>query len=104
MIVNLTPHALHLFGEDNSAVATIPPSGVVARVTTSRQRIGEADGLPLFRTAYGEVQGLPEPAENTLYVVSGLVRAAVQRPDVWQPGELVRDSAGAVIGAIGLSQ
>jgi len=59
--------------------------------------VGTFGGVPLTRTTYGEV------VEGTLYVVSGLVRAAVpERTDVASPGELVRDALGVVTGCRGL--
>jgi hypothetical protein len=66
--------------------------------------VGEHDGLPLYQAEFGEVEGLPEPAEGVLYVVSMLVRQAVpERTDVASPGELVRDEQGRVIGCRGLN-
>ena len=35
-IRNLTPHAIHVLGEDSQVVLTLPASGVVARAATSR--------------------------------------------------------------------
>ena len=67
-----------------------------------QQVAGEIDTLI---TKYGEVTGLPPFQDGTIFVVSGLVRAAVpHRHDVWQPGELLRNEAGQVIGCVGLSQ
>ena len=58
-IVNLTPHTLNIFNADAAVRVDVPPSGEVARVTTSRTQTGEACGLPLFTTTFGEVSGLP---------------------------------------------
>ena len=105
MIVNLTPHALTLLNESGAVVANIPPSGEVARVKTARQRIGDHEGVPLFTTEFGEVEGLPAPQDGTIFVVSGLVRSAVpHREDVFSPGQLVRDDKGRPTGAIGLTR
>jgi hypothetical protein len=100
MIINLTPHTLNLPG------MTIASSGV-ARCATVSVSAGSVEDMgvvvPLYRTTYGEVVGLPGPVEGTLYVVSALVRSAVpNRTDVASPGELVRDSSGVVIGCSGL--
>lgn len=104
MIVNLTPHTINLFNADKEHVMDVAPSGTIARVATSRAMVGEAAGVPLFRTDYGALDGLPAPQPDTIYVVSGLVRAACQRPDLYQPGELIRNEAGQPIGCVGLSQ
>ncbi len=102
-IVNLTPHALHLYNEAGEKVATIPPSGTVARVSVERRRVGEIDGIPVYTARYGRIEGLPRPRRGTIYVVSGMVKAAVPgRGDVYQPGELKRDLLGRVVGAVGL--
>ena len=101
-ITNLTPHALVFVLADGSS-RSIAPSGAVARCRTVNSPAGDAEGIPLARVSYGAVEGLPEPAEGVLYVVSALVRAAVPgRSDVASPGDLVRDPAGNVIGCRGL--
>jgi len=105
VFINLTPHTLNLFNENGEQVAQIPPSGLIARVSTERVMVEKKGGIPFFRTEYGEVDGLPGPQADTIYVVSGFVRAAVpHREDVWQPGELLRDENGRVIGAVGLTR
>mgnify|MGYP001398705579 FL=1 len=105
-IINLTPHALNVLTD--SGTVTIPPSGTVARVTVTRESAGTVtvDGVqvPLYRTTYGAVEGLPAPAPDTLYVVSSLVAAAARdRRDLVVPDDLVRDEQGRVIGARGLA-
>jgi hypothetical protein len=98
MLTNLTPHAIVF-----TTGLTVPPSGQVARCAQVSQPAGEADGVPLFHTAYGAVEGLPEPVSGTLYIVSAMVRAAVpHRQDVASPGDLVRDGEGKVTGCKGL--
>ena len=104
-LVNLTPHVLKIYNEYEELVATIPPSGDIARVSVTRAQDGRVGNIPLFRTTYGTVEGLPGAEPDTLYIVSGMVRAAVpHRSDVWQPGELLRDANGRPVGAIGLSR
>lgn len=107
-IINLTPHELRLHDEDGRLVATVPPSGQIVRVRTRPVRIGQTEeGVPMFVTVYGDVEGLPEPKPNTIYVVSGLVRehpSVAARDDVFSPGRLLRDDAGRVVGAVGLTR
>lgn len=105
-IVNLTPHALTLVV--GSGTVTVPPSGTVARVAVTREPAGTVtlDGVavPLYRTTYGAVEGLPDPTPDTLYVVSSLVAAAARdRNDLVVPDDLVRDEQGRVVGARGLA-
>ena len=104
-IVNLTPHALSIYGEGEQ-VLNVPPSGNVARLAVTRQHLNPVivDGvkLPVSRPTLGAIEGLPEPAANTIFVVSALVAEAAKRPDVMSPGELIRDASGRPIGARGL--
>jgi len=106
MLVNLTPHPLSLRQADGSTL-DLPPSGTIARVTSSDQVVGQIEGLPLHRMVLGqEIQGLPPPQEGTYYIVSLLAAQAAKaqgRGDVLAPGPAIRDEQGRVIGADGLS-
>jgi hypothetical protein len=64
------------------------------------------DGItvPVNRTQFGAVTGLPEPQPDTIFVVSALVAQAVpDRPDVFIVDDAVRDEQGRVIGARALA-
>ena len=104
-LVNLTPHAVTVVLPSGDTV-TLPPSGTVARCSTcstSSEVVEEVNGIPVSRVSYGEVVGLPEATEGTMFVVSALVRSAVpHRKDVASPGDLVRDAGGNVVGCKGL--
>ena len=92
-IVNLTEHELRV-GD-----SVIPPSGSVARCAQTSESAGEFDGIPLQRTTFGSVEGLPDPQDGVLYFVSALVRVAVpHRSDVASPGAPIRDANGVVRG------
>ena len=99
--VNLTPHPLIIFGPGGERVE-IPPSGQVARVAERREWIGEVNGIPVYRPVYGPVEGLPDPKEDTVYLVSSLVLSRVRgRDDVLAPDTgagAVRDEKGQIIG------
>lgn len=95
--INLTPHAINLIDGPS-----FPPSGNVARVAVSRQLVVKWNEVKLFAPSFGEVEGLPEPQEDTAFIVSALVRTALpDREDLLSPGNLVRDDKGAVIGCDG---
>ena len=108
-IINLTPHALFLMpAGPTGPVVTIPPSGLVARCVTSRVQVDTitVDGvtIPVNRTQFGEVTGLPDPQPDTIYVVSALVAQAVpDRQDVFIVDDAVRDEQGRIIGARALA-
>ncbi len=97
-IVNLTPHEVTVWGE-TAPTNRYPASGTVARVTMQDTPAGEIAGIPLVSKVPGEVTGLPEPKEGTLYIVSTMVQAALpSRTDLISPDDLVRDGEGRVIG------
>ena len=104
-IVNMTPHSLNIHNQDGEHVLTVEPSGTVARIEVKRNLMREEDGILFFETIAGDCDELPAPEMGTIFVVSRFVRAAVaDREDVFQPGELLRNDAGQVIGCIGLSR
>ena len=124
MFVNLTPHEIavevevmdhdtvHLpnltvingrhFGP--FALLRIPPEPVSARVTTIEEVIGlvKAGGCiaTVSRHTFGKIEGLPDPKPDTIYIVSGMVRDALDgRPDVFAPDtgkSAVRNQQGRV--------
>lgn len=96
-LINLTPHPITLraaTGEDT----VIPPSGTVARVSSTPGALETVAGIPVPVAGvqtFGGVEGLPAPAEGTLYIVSALVLSALRgsRPDVVGPGTGPNDGA-----------
>lgn len=91
-VINLTPHAIQVVGYEE-----IPPSGLVARVTTKTVPSGMIAGLPIIKTEFGEVTGLPEIA-GVYFIVSSIVKAAANQENLLVPGELVRDDKGNITG------
>jgi len=117
-IINLTPHGLNI-ADKNGDVIIVPVSGQVARVTQSdscdytlpvETEDGENGGvIPVYTSNYGQVVGLTDPKEGTIYVVSRLVRDRLPKDrldgyrwDVYSPGPLIRDADGKPIGCKGL--
>ena len=102
--VNLTPHSLTLVGDNGTL--TVPPSGSIARLAVTRTALDSIaiDGvsLPVNLPVMGGIIGLPPAQAGVVIVVSALVAGAVNRADVYSPGNLLRDGAGNVIGAEGL--
>ncbi len=107
--LNLNPHPLRLRMNaantapkpDETDIVVLPRLGAdgrpaPARVsTTPGGRLPDLGGVPTFdRTAYGAVEGLPEPEEGTVYLVSALVGGRPEvaaREDVFIPGTGPRD-------------
>lgn len=128
--VNLTPHVINFItsynielGKDEfgtpeyiteERIHSIEPSGTVARCRVERQNVDsfileDVDGwditIPVTKTKFGEVEGLPEPEEGVIYITSQLVAQAVpEREDVFFPDDLVRDENGNIIGCRALGK
>ena len=83
---NLTPHSIRVADEDGNIVLDIAPSGDQARCSASCEAVGEFEVIPIVRSVFGPVEGLPEPAEDTIYIVSSLVaQQCAGREDVVAP-------------------
>lgn len=103
-IVNLTPHTITVLNEKNEVSCEFPSQGV-ARAAQSREKVTDILGIPVNKTVFGEVQDLPEPEEDTIYIVSALTaQAAPDRTDLYIVDDLVRDEAGRIIGCRALAQ
>lgn len=106
-IINCTPHTLNIITDGE--VVTVPPSGIITRLSEERKPAGIVimdDGTRIDATAaeHGGIVDLPEMQSNTIFVVSAMVRMALRnRIDVFSPGVLVRDAAGNIIGCQGLT-
>lgn len=104
-IVNLTPHAINFVGGAGEALMTIEPSGQIVRVTAKTVTTGNINGIPVTETVFGEVENLPLPTSDTIYIVSSLVAQRFKdRDDVFIPNESVRDEKGRVIGCKSLGK
>jgi len=94
-LVNLTPHTIVLISSEDEKTELL--SEGLARVTSkagswlpaSAEAPCDLYGAP----TWGEVEGLPEPKEGTLYIVSALVAGRVRRMDVFSPGTGPNDGA-----------
>lgn len=98
MFVNLTPHAIVL--NDGRVVEA---SGTVARCSASYTTFDE-NGV--CKQTFGDIQGLLEPVEGTIYIVSALVLGAVQgRNDIVAPAtghpECIRNDKGQIVSVPG---
>jgi len=101
-IMNLTPHSI-VFVVVGDRKIVVEPSGLVARVSSKTEAVGEIvtpEGtIPVTQTVFGEVENLPEPEDGKVFIVSSLVAQRVpEREDVFIPNESVRDSNGRIIG------
>ena len=108
-LVNLTPHKITIINADGGVTHEIAPSGVIARAASTVVDDGTVDGVPIVRTTFGQVEGLPEPSSETMYIVSSLTVSAARRSgrttdDLLIPGRMVRDEDGVILGCQALSR
>lgn len=101
-IINLTPHTVSIY-LNNGDVLNIPSSGQ-ARAEEQKQQIDIINNIPVYSIKYGNITGLLEPQENTIYIVSQIVASTVpDRNDVYIVSDTVRDSEGKIIGCRALA-
>lgn len=90
--------------ETDELVLEVPFSGMQARRAESSEMFNEDDGLQMYRTVYGEVEGLPEERDGVTIIVSMAVRQALpERKDLASPGSLRKDESGQPTGCYGLN-
>lgn len=106
-IINLTQHAINVFLEEKEM--SFPSEGL-ARVRTEEKSVGAVNGIPVVKTVYTDVEGLPGSQEGTIYLVSTLVLQAlkangINRPDCLAPNTglsgAIRDEQGRIVGVRG---
>lgn len=103
-LVNLTPHAVNFITADGVQV-NVAPEGIIARLEQHDVFSRWIGRIPVYKTEYGQVQNLPDPQPDTIYIVSGMVLSQVpEREDVLAPGALIRNDEGQVIGAGGFKE
>jgi hypothetical protein len=119
-IVNLTPHPLVITRDcpvcdglspcgqcsgTGRYTETIESSGI-ARCATTEEVVGEVNGIPVVRTTFGAVEGLPEAdPQPRVFVVSSITAQAVpHRKDVFVPARPIRDQQGRIIACMALGR
>lgn len=97
--VNLTPHEIVVRVGDKEI--RIKPSGNIARCEVKQREWAYANGIPVVKTEYGEITGLPQKTGNHIYITSSLVASRVpEREDVVSPDTgptAIRNEAGQII-------
>lgn len=101
-IINLTPHVVIV--KKTSGDVIFQPSGSIARVEMEQEKVGEANGIPIFLNKAKKVTGLPDPTPDTIYIVSVIVAQTVKREQFVAPDTgptAVRDKEGQVVAVRG---
>ena len=99
-ILNLTPHTINL-----NTGASYEASGTIARVSSKMEHTSNINGIPIFSQTFGDIEGLPEPSQDTIYIVSAIVKSATDRNDVVAPAtshqEVIRNEKGHIVSVPG---
>lgn len=83
--INLTPHPICVENTDGELI-TFPTSGIVARVSVDTVYGTNLGGFKISFQVFGDVEGIPEAIEGTVYIVSAMVKARTNnRSDVVAP-------------------
>ena len=107
-IINATPHAINIIGDNGNILLTVEPSGILVRVSQKTTDDGciTVDGvsIPVTSNTFGEVIGLPKFNSDTIIIVSAMVaNACHDRTDLALVNQAVRDDKGRIIGCRSLS-
>lgn len=108
-VVNLTPHDVNVMDEEGNTLMVFPSEGIARLLTQTVHHepfvLDDGTKIPTSSTEFGEVQGLPEPADGVVYIVSSLIAGYYPlRGDLYIPNESVRDDKGRIIGCKSLGR
>jgi len=108
--VNCTPHDIVIFdAEGTKEIARFPAEkGREARVDEQDVNHGTLNGIEVKQRSYDKIIGLPEPDEDTYYIVSMIVLLAneILEPPYWRNDLIspdtgngaVRNEKGMIVG------
>lgn len=72
-VINLTPHNVNICNDYGKVIKTYVASGKVARVRHGYEQFNEVDGIPVVGRVDERIVDLPDPQEDTYYIVSNIV-------------------------------
>lgn len=99
MIINTTPHPVHIVDINGNVCVTFPKGDFNIRLAVDTVPAGDIDGVPISKTVFGDPVGLPDFQDGVFYIVSQLVKNALPgRTDLLVPAQVVRDDKGNIIG------
>ena len=99
-IVNLTAHNVDICDEYGRVIKTYKPSGIVVRNAWFPEQVDIVDGVSLMVRKNERIVNLPEPQDDTMYIVSDIVRTAcADRYDLISPAQQVKIN-GRVVGCM----
>lgn len=103
-ILNCTHHTINFVNDAGKVIRSIEPSGIIPRVSSTINVVGDIDGIPDEETCYGEIVDLPEKQDGVILIVSVMVASRLpNRDDLRVPGRQVRNDHGQIVGCKSLS-
>ena len=87
-LINVTPHVLRIRMNSDNRVAEPDMSDIVLEPSGAIARVSSINAVPVVKAEFGEIFGLPDPADDIIYVASMLAaqKAALDgRTDVISP-------------------
>ena len=100
---NCTGHQIKVFGPNDGVLLDLEPAERAARVRQRKTGVKVVGGIPTATKVIRQVENLPDPEPNTLYVVSGYVKNVLDhRDDLVSPDtsshSVVLDDNGEIKG------
>ena len=100
-IVNLTPHDVIVILENG--IRKVYKSQGIARAKQTDSLLGKINGVPVVVSEFGEPEGLPDPVNGTMYIVSLATANAAKACgratyDLLLTSGPVRDENGVIVG------
>ena len=108
-VINLTPHEVVIVDDEGNKVFEFKKSGTIARCVVDRIHFDDAVigkyKIPINKTMFTAVQGLPDPKDGVQFIVSKPVAQAMKgmREDLLIPDATYRDNRGVILGCRGLA-
>lgn len=101
-IINLTPYDINIYdftvGKPMKLIATIETSGRFVGIAQIVKKLGNINDIPLT-IDIKEVVGLPEPKQNTWYIVSNeIADLSPDRDDLLVPYEAITRDRNKLVG------
>lgn len=99
LLLNYTPHRVLTYMPRQGSEMVLPQRGNVRLTETLARGEPFPNGLPCTQVGYGAADGLPQPVDGVVYLVSQLVVSALpDRTDLAFPAGLVRNDEGDIVG------
>jgi hypothetical protein len=100
-LINKTSHDVNYICEDGK-VLTLIPQLPTPRVSEASKElctlVSQETNIKLVQKVYGNVVDLPPIKADTYYIVSAMVKNAINRPDLLVPADFVRSDKGVILG------